>query len=784
MARRESEASFNHVARLITGRQIHPFDFINSPIFYDPKPEPHTEYARRLYAQVKLGYVAATEVSRDLKKLFVPCAMSNGHLAYRLALDYGDTIRSATEAKTGTPFLTTQGLRHFVAGQELMDRVIHPNRLANHAFIDRLERKFPDFAIVGPVDSEGPLRVQRGNNALSQGATYQDWTFENKYLPRVVDCDAMVLGLDHAWSRYANVEEFLGDVIQCGLLDRFRVRPGRDFDIMDENGAAIPLADRAWERARHIVDVVEKGFRTDLAVAVLAAQFQIDDWLRDGDGPIDRRKLHPVLKHRSSAELERMDALKAVMLPYLAEKCLPWARADEDPHLQAYFERAVVPHVGKPAENPASALFAYSPLGGFDHPERSGPRQGRLLADTFMTSARAPKRRGTEGDYFKRPARLFDDGHYAKLPIWEQAALPYIAGFMEDHRLPESAPRSAFYARSPKGGNRAAAFAAETGRVWLREAQSANDPSSGEGFFARVIAPNRRDLGQEQRLLAQDATLKQAGFGTVVSTANFLNIREGMAKFRHAVAAKGADTLSSKAHLALMMEWFDRNAEAVILAPGWENHHEDVQMAVRGVQHAVGLVDRPYEGGRFRMDIIGRGADGSLRRLDLHDLIATLGARVESYLDADKGQDPADAPAPARNEILALARLLQISDMRADPGRMNGDIARDPSTGLTTRHEVIEWHNVDQGLTWFWNRDARKRADLLATPVGQDAPSLRDRLRGKLLETGVLYLAQDDLKGLDEDYEGAWRTAHGGDMLGRRRAFDDHATKVTWRGPA
>jgi hypothetical protein len=443
-------------------------------------------------------------------------------------------------------------------------------------------------------------------------------------------------------------------------------------------------------------------------------------------------------------------------------------------------------------------LFAYQPAGGFTYPDAGVKKPATSLASAFSTSARAVKRRGTEGDYFQNPASLFDDRHFAKLPIWEQAALPYIVGFMEDHRIAESAPRALLLVQNAKGGERAKAFADAHKVTWLREAQSAEDAiDSKDSFYKTVVAPNLQDTAKTQDALAKNKPLRDAGFGNVLSTLNFQTVKKALTAFRKGIAADGSDTLSSKGFLALMMEWFDRNAEGIALPKGWENHHEDVQMAVRAVQHACGLVERPYEGGKYRMDIYQVDANAknkkdALKRQDMHDLIATLGSRVETYLDANAAflsADPenrvADAPAPARAEILALARLLQICDMRADPGTMNYESHKDPVTGAVAKKEIIQWHNVDQGLFWFWHQDPAKRADLLATPAANDngAQSMRDRLRGKLLDVGVLFLAEEDLEGLHVDYEAAWRQAHGADMGEKRRLYEGRQRLTGWRGP-
>ena len=79
--------------------------------------------------------------------------------------------------------------------------------------------------------------------------------------------------------------------------------------------------------------------------------------------------------------------------------------------------------------------------------------------------------------------------------------------------------------------------------------------------------------------------------------------------------------------------WFDRNAEGIALPKGWENHHEDVQMVVRAVQHACGLVDRPYEGGKYRMDD-GHIVVDSIERISRKDITHDL-AREGGFASVD-----------------------------------------------------------------------------------------------------------------------------------------------------
>lgn len=778
-------STIERIDRLLSGEPQHPFDFVNNPIFYDPRPEQGTAYTARLLAQTKVAYVAANAVSRGLKFSFVPCSMSNGWLAYRLAEDFRDKILANTQARTGEAYLTTQRLKHNVPSSELRDRVILPSRIQNQQYVDSVERKNPEMSVIGPVDFEGPIRVVLGSNALSQGATFQDWTYEHWWGPRVIDTAGMELRGDHAYSRYAHVEETLGDLIQCGFLDEFRPQagPGKKYDITDEKGQPVSLADRAWETAKHIVDVVERGFHTDLAVAALAVRFQIDDWLNDpAHSPLDMGKVHPVLAKRSADERARMARLKEIMLPYIAEKCAHWVPYGEDRDLKAYFEKNVLP--AKADFNPKKVaalkreLFAYHPRGGFVHPEHGAGRGSRpapkdreaareTLSRTFALTDRAAKRRSTEGPYFGRPAKLFDDRHFAKLDTWEQAALSFIVGATEGHRLPERAPRAFFYACEPKGGERAAQWGAQRGVTWLKEAQAAADQlQDKDNFYRAVIRPNVEQAEKAQAALAGEKVVKGRHARNIVSTLDFLEIDEAVQKYREFVAAKGPQRLSAEGRLALQMEWLDRNAEGIVLRKGWQNHPAEVQMMLRAVLIAAGQVER-YEGGKYRMEIFvhdpdARRAQDRVKKQNLHDLVKALGTTVEAWLDGAP-------PVPARAEYLACARLLEIVDKLADPGRLNYEYRQDPETGKITKtpHEIVSWNLVDRDLYGFWFEDPARRADLAAAQAGQEE-SLRDRLRRKILAVGVMDFTAEDLDGLHEDYRAAWHRAHGEDAYEKR----------------
>ncbi len=272
------------------------------------------------------------------------------------------------------------------------------------------------------------------------------------------------------------------------------------------------------------------------------------------------------------------------------------------------------------------------------------------------------------------------------------------------------------------------------------------------------MAKNAKLYAEQQVEIPGLPAASRRGVSQVLGTLDFDEINDTIEANREFVAADGPSRLSSDAVLALEMEWFDRNAQGLVLAKDWQNHPHNVQMAVRAVQHATGLIDRCYEGGKYRMEIFVLDPDEKdpgkkLKKQNLYDLIATLGKQVEFGLS----QNP---PVPDREAYIACAQLLEIADKLSDPGRMNYYRTMDPQSGKVSKKEIITWNKVDSDFYSFWDNDPAKQADLSATKDGADQ-SLRDRLRSQLLEKGVSFFSQQDLTGLSDEYSKKWSEAHG-----------------------
>lgn len=825
-------SAIERIEKILSGKPNYPFDFINNPIFFDPGPEKGTEHTERLLAQAKLGLSAYLAVNRGVEAVFGPGTMSNGWGGIHLTLQNQEKVMDAMEEKTGERFLTLQNLKYYISSDQINDVVTQPNRLENNALGDAIERANPSMSTIVPIDFEGVVRNQ-SDNARSQGASFQDWTFEHWWVPIVMFSNRMGLNSGHAHSWNGNHEEITGDLIQLGFLDDLRDQPGREYDIVNaETNEAVVLSDRAWETAKHLFYVIENGFRPTLALAAFAIRDQMDEWLRNGDGPIDMDKVHPVLKDRSKADLKRMDELKKLMRRYIAENCADWMKEyyDQDPHLKAYFETYILPEkkktdmTAKQKQTLEDKLFSYQPVGGFVYPGKAPKTQGAKLTenplkDEFSVTSRQAKRRGSDGHYFEEGSRLFNDEHFEDLSPWEKATLKFLIPCMEVFRLPEQAPRTAFFASHPKGGELAGNYADQFGVSYVREARTIKEPTEADSFYNLVEVANTERDRKSLEEMVDEKEMKRRGIKHVVGTQDMIDLRTAAEEYRYAIASQGDPKLSSRAFLAMQLEWFSRNASSLVVRPGWENHADEVQFVVEAVKMATGLKDAAYDGAAYRMEIFEYDAAAKgdkMRKLDLYEIVETLGNKVEQYLDGNKsyiteelgvsvedyaaaqavGQtEGLDVPAPAKEEILAMARLLKITDMYADPSRVNHYIHEDNSTGHKSKgSEIIDWAQVDRDLiAKFWYAEPDKAAQLQGTKEGEPE-TLRDRLRRKILEVGVLqFESKEDLKGLDNlidnSYEAAWRRANNLDKDLKRSPVDkqvwqnSRGARGRWGGP-
>ncbi len=464
-------------------------------------------------------------------------AASSGYHLYELASRFPEMIldNSLRMAPDGdVPHMTIQ-----CAGRVLDPENMHADgfmRNYGHAENDVMTAAhfMPDTYLIAPHHRETMLRALKDVYPMTFGAGYEDAIFEiHKWGPDMLHNYNKGIHLrDHQWSRNAVPEEELAMAVQFGKSEPLQIRHGMSYDATDIRNRAVSVVDRAWEVARHIIDVTTwdvagtgkyEGktfqFRTDPAVAYMATLFMYDEMFRSEEyKAFDREWAHPVVKafYADDNAQTHWRYLRDAMMPYMANHCNTMTLHEilkHDAALSGYWNDVVLPTKDRqmPVNTIASMVLGYVPRGGFDHKnlrekaakyaEKAGDKLFKVTwADdptaVFKTSYKnAPSTplglRGAHSFDSSRDPEIFNDRNFAQLgntsnpyadPNPDQynraqlAALQMISGFRETGLRPANAPRKFMYLDDPKNGYRAENFR-------FNEGAKVNDPRNVSATF-------------------------------------------------------------------------------------------------------------------------------------------------------------------------------------------------------------------------------------------------------------------------------------------------------------
>lgn len=518
-------------------------------------------------------------------------AASSGYHLYELASRFPEMIldNSLRMAPDGDdPHMTIQA-----AGRVLDPENMHADgfmRNYSHAETDvaTAAHSMPDTYLIAPHHRETILRALKDIYPMTFGAGYEDSVFEiHKWGPDMLhNYNKGVHLRDHQWSRNAVPEEQLAAAVQFGKSEPLQIRHGMNYDVTDLRNRPISLLDRAWEVARHILDVTtwnvdgtgkyegkQFQFRTDPAVAYLATLFMYDEMFRSDEyKAFDREWAHPVVKdfYADDNAQEQWWFLKEAMLPYIAAHCNTKTLhniLEQDSALSGYWNDVVLPHKDREQklEEVIPAILGYVPRGGFDHKNlrdkaaqyaakandksfkvtwADDPRE--VLKTSYKNAPSVPLGlRGAHSFDASRDPSLFNDRNFAQLgntsnpqadPNPDQynraqlAAVQMISGFRETGVRPANAPRKFMYLDDPKNGYRAEKFRFGEGRKINDPRQmSATFDSHAEGgqSYAKKYAPETmEEFVNQQRAMIADPHFaewrEEHGFGNVIGISDLV----------------------------------------------------------------------------------------------------------------------------------------------------------------------------------------------------------------------------------------------------------------------
>lgn len=758
----------NTASKWIADKPIYAGDLIHNLALYHPKPKYDEDYTLIPALNAEKLVNKASRFKWAHKKAMIYASASNGWPAYQLALRYKKIVmEKSTRLSTpdDTPFLTTQRLADSLDSAGIMVPDIFMRNYANNdTAIEAAATNMPDYAIVGPADFESYLRSIHEIPPMLGGGKFEDWIFEaHLWGPlMLLDMDAGIYTGDHAWSRHAAMEKGVGLAIQYGEKNLLKARQSINFDVVDIKGRDVSIVDQAWEEARHIVDVVERGFRTEPAVALMMSRFMYDDYYQNGNDAIKQELAHPVVHahYKDKTAVTRMQALRDVMLPYLADRC-DWKTMrdalDEDMALKQFWDEKVEPLKGtmKPVDEIQEFVFSHLPRGGFDHPElrsyiktRTDEPENRVH---FNGQAKAPRPKGKQfgpddprhgsklhNQYrFNRlggtgkPYDTPDPDHYNR----DQCDAVHTNGAMSYGRPPVNAPRTLLYLDGSANGYRASDYIHKHKIDDPKELKGKYNSLSAEGSYAyseMAGAETSDDFKEHIRALAlgehqADWRNENGKIGNIIPVSDYVAAsdysgrREGLnAELHKAIAADGPEEISGDAIIANVAKDIDTIYDGIVI-PAGELDDASYRLITEGVLAALGLTGREHGSNENSFDFFydrdyykAPHQKRDPEKMDLGDVILLVGMKAKAELEKKN-------PPKLSGLYAGMAHLLDVYERIIDPGRRNLNTLRDPRTGKDKHETVLEMHKVDPyfrafaiddpGMPVFMDDEARKRSD-------------------------------------------------------------------------
>jgi len=800
-----------YIGNINASKPTYAGDLINNDALYTPVPDYDSDLFKRLSMNAKLFASVGSLMDADQKKAFPVAAMSTGWRAYEAALRMPNKVKQNAKAKFGEEFLTIQRLSDVVPTNTIRADILVPNSLKNQREAEIIGQNFEDYVINAPGDREGFLRAIHDIHSILQGAHYEDWVFE-KYIwgPEVLtDTHEVIYVGDKSYSRCGATEQAVALAVQYGNKTALAARKNETMNVKDIYGREISQVDMAWEDCKQVVDVVERGFRTEASVALILTRFMYDDWYESGKGPIARSKVHHTVKKASDEDKARMKALKELILPYIAEKC-DWSTLqpvlDNDPALRKFWDTKIAPLKGKmqPVKKIKDTLFSYYPRGGFKHPELydlvKERRDPEDVKQNFNLEAKKSRMLGAHDPVFhpKWHAKRFEDFDFEYLgntadphdPVdndrlyFTQAASIVVSNAVRKSRPQYKNHRTFLYVSSPISGADVADYINENGIEDYDEIYQLFDPSSDDETFeiSHAIPTKQKNKARAKEILndADWANAKQVG--KVISMELMDDIAaqvhmhdEGLHADRtQAVGAEGPQYFTPAAKLTCAKRIVDHQVQGVIIPPGPLMDAKQYRIIIEALLVATGQVDRPYDGGKYDMEFYRDNGDGlPPQKIDLADLILLMGKTVEKLLDQPN-------PLPMRRHYVAMARILDIYEKAID-ANVNVHSSMNAGTGKIEDETAINWNQVDPQLTAFLDDDPSKAKavkDLWFRMRAQEFPEQCKAARGKLLLRGIHAFDNADLADLPDTYKKFKGTWNNNEAFWKKNIFQKNTIQV------
>ena len=675
--------------------------------------------------KLMLSTVLNHTADQNLPLFFVPEAITNGRLYYDLAEKHEKRIREVRGE------LNTFRMGEILKGGELQ-ALTEKNKNRAMTRLEGFQKIFPDTLAISPTGMAAMLKCLLHEPGFRNFQKLADQDFEAFWIGVCLASQKGGFSDEVAYSRNGNFETFALFQIQYGLIP---FRPHADCEVVFPTKKTVTPYDYLQMLFSHMLDVVPRGFSTDLSVKMAVRMMMLESmrtkkmehpqW-----GGLDIKKISPDLKGLSYTHTKDFDMLKRDVLRFMMEHNLGQDLADKN-YLSGYdgletFYHEQIADIGPVFRGAGVRPYDIYKARNAHNLDMDHALEAQNLSDSHVF--RAPYQ--LDGEFFSKPSKVFNEDHFSQCSKLEQIALRTFMGLIE---TPKAAPAEMVRDQGDvlllidrRGGEAAAEFSGEYGLVLPSESRGLKSSFQERNFEEAVKVENvTKSLVHADRLSAIYPTSRITTLEHIEG--DFENLR----LYREAFVAPGPERLSPTAKLAYGEEMLRRNARMAVFDPGWENSTilTGLRMHARKVQ--LGLVERPVHMPKHSM-IIGDMADNGTGYVpqSLAQDLKSLSDYMEALVDVETENMPR-ALVKALVETGCLMRCYYSEEANS---RLGGE-----------GHGLIDWQSVPMAAKKALDSDKEAVTGLLA------------KAKEMVLAHGLDALSLDDVSGdverIDPDYK-------------------------------
>lgn len=653
---------------------------------------------------------------------FIPEAITNGKIYYDLAEGYEDRIRSVRDGH-----LTTYRMAEVLNKDELDIRT-EKNKIRAMQRVELFHRLLPNHAVISPTGMEAMLKTLIHEPGFTNKQMLRDEDFEAFWIAICLHCNRGVFADDVIYSRNGNFETFALFLTQYGIGPS--LRPA-SVDVIGAHKKQLTPFDYASMLFSHLLDVVPRGFTSDLSLKMLMRMIMLEDMRQHKLahpqwGRLDPQAFSPSISGLSASHDKKFDALKRDVFTFIASYNLL-------PHLGNLFGLDGYDGLydfARERVNEAPSLIGFRP-----------DKDYRSRNDSILNSDAALQRGQLfrhfssqipyqlDGDFFSSKPSLLPQYDFKKdLTLPEQVALKAIAGLDETLKPARSGKRSTLLLVDRRGGECAEAYATKYQAQTISESRGIVSSFDTTNFEENVTTHN---ISKARSLVQKLSNARNV----VLSSEDCEFAASIFSQYRSAISALGPPRMSGAGKLLLAQEYLRRRVDHVIFDRHWVNSDFLCALRIYARKIQLGLIDRPLNRPAFALHVqdLVAAEEGEVKYSSLADDLYSIHAYIATLQQRGTQEFPPQLMRCAL-EIVVMLDMYYARDV-------NRAAHEDGKEGL------VQWQSVPLSLTA--GLESQKTSIL----------ELKSQVKDFLLSYGVQFLEHNDLKGQLEKIDSSYLRA-------------------------